>query len=88
MPHIVEPSRVDEDEIKLSMRAEQATGVEIVEVLAEAKARRARLRPCSRRGSRPRRPPVPLPGVAASRDDDPLECPPRLCGALSAASRS
>ena len=38
VPHIVEPSRVDEDEIKLSMRAEQATGVEIVEVLAEAKA--------------------------------------------------
>ena len=38
VPHIVEASRVDEDEIKLSMRAEQATGVEIVEVLAEAKA--------------------------------------------------
>lgn len=38
VPHIVEPSRVDEDEIKLSLRAEQAAGVEIAEVLAEAKA--------------------------------------------------
>ena len=38
VPHIVEPSRVDEDEIKLSLRAEAATGVEIAEVLAEAKA--------------------------------------------------
>lgn len=38
VPHIVEPSRVDEDGIKLSLRAEGATGVEIAEVLAEAKA--------------------------------------------------
>ena len=39
VPFDVEPSRVDEDEIKNSMRAEGASGVEIAEVLAEAKAR-------------------------------------------------
>ena len=39
MPFDVEPSRVDEDEIKNSMRAEGASAVEIAEVLAEAKAR-------------------------------------------------
>lgn len=38
VPHIVEPSRVDEEEIKIGLRAEGATGVEIAEVLAEAKA--------------------------------------------------
>ena len=38
VPHLVEPSRVDEDEIKLSLRAAGATGTEIAEVLAEAKA--------------------------------------------------
>lgn len=38
VPHIVEPSRVDEDEIKISLRAEGANGTEIAEVLAEAKA--------------------------------------------------
>jgi septum formation protein len=38
VPHIAEPSRVDEDEIKLSLRAEGATAAEIAEVLAEAKA--------------------------------------------------
>jgi septum formation protein len=38
VPHIVAPSRVDEDEIKLGLRAEGATGAEIAEVLAEAKA--------------------------------------------------
>lgn len=38
VPHMVEPSRVDEDEIKISLRAEGATGSEIAEVLAEAKA--------------------------------------------------
>jgi septum formation protein len=38
VPHIIEPSRVDEDEIKLSMRAEGANATEIAEVLAEAKA--------------------------------------------------
>lgn len=38
VPHIVEPSRVDEDEIKLSLRAEGADGAAIAEVLAEAKA--------------------------------------------------
>ena len=36
--HIVTPSRVDEDEIKISLRAEGASGAEIAEVLAEAKA--------------------------------------------------
>lgn len=38
VPHIVVPSRVDEDEIKISLRAEAASGAEIAEVLAEAKA--------------------------------------------------
>lgn len=38
VPHIVEPSRVDEDEIKISLRAEGADGTDIAEVLAEAKA--------------------------------------------------
>ena len=38
VPHIVEPSRVDEDEIKVSLRAEGADGTDIAEVLAEAKA--------------------------------------------------
>lgn len=38
VPHIVEPSRVDEDEIKISLRAEGADGTAIAEVLAEAKA--------------------------------------------------
>lgn len=38
VPHIVVPSRVDEDEIKIGLRAEGATGAEIAEVLAEAKA--------------------------------------------------
>lgn len=38
VPHMVEPSRVDEDEIKISMRAEGASVAEIAEVLAEAKA--------------------------------------------------
>lgn len=38
VPHIVEPSRVDEDEIKISLRAEGASGSDIAEVLAEAKA--------------------------------------------------
>ena len=38
VPHIVEPSRVDEDELKLGLRAEGASPVEIAEVLAEAKA--------------------------------------------------
>jgi septum formation protein len=38
VPHMVEASRVDEDEIKISMRAEGATGADIAEVLAEAKA--------------------------------------------------
>lgn len=38
VPHIVEPSRVDEDEIKISLRAEGANGTKIAEVLAEAKA--------------------------------------------------
>lgn len=36
--HIVVPSRVDEDEIKISLRAEGADGTAIAEVLAEAKA--------------------------------------------------
>lgn len=39
VPFEVVPSRVDEDEIKDSMRAEGASGIEIAEVLAEAKAR-------------------------------------------------
>ena len=38
VPHLVESSRVDEDEIKISLRAEGANGTEIAEVLAEAKA--------------------------------------------------
>ena len=38
VPHIVKPSRVDEDEIKLSLRADGASGVALAEVLAEAKA--------------------------------------------------
>ena len=39
VPHIVQPSRVDEDEIKLSLRAEGASGIALAKVLAEAKAR-------------------------------------------------
>jgi len=39
VPHIVEPSRVDEGEIKLSLRAEGASGIALAEVLAEAKAK-------------------------------------------------
>ena len=38
IPHLVEPSRVDEDELKMSLRAEGAPAVDIAEVLAEAKA--------------------------------------------------
>tara|TARA_R110002126_G_scaffold5452_6_gene28761 strand:- start:322 stop:966 length:645 start_codon:yes stop_codon:yes gene_type:complete len=38
VPHIVVPSRVDEDEIKLSLRTGGASGEGIAEVLAEAKA--------------------------------------------------
>ncbi|MGB0630157.1 MAG: Maf family protein [Alphaproteobacteria bacterium] len=38
IPHIVAPSRVDEDELKIGLRAEGASAVEIAEVLAEAKA--------------------------------------------------
>jgi septum formation protein len=38
VPHIVKPSRVDEDEIKLSLRADGASGIALAEVLAEAKA--------------------------------------------------
>lgn len=39
VPFEIVPARVDEDEIKLAMRAEGAAGIEIAEVLAEAKAR-------------------------------------------------
>jgi septum formation protein len=38
VPFSVEPARVDEDEFKIGLRAEGAKGVEIAEVLAEAKA--------------------------------------------------
>ena len=38
VPHLVEPSRVDEDELKISLRNEGASVVDIAEVLAEAKA--------------------------------------------------
>tara|TARA_R110002072_G_scaffold33205_8_gene100563 strand:+ start:582 stop:1226 length:645 start_codon:yes stop_codon:yes gene_type:complete len=38
VPHVIEASRVDEDEIKTSLRAEGAPGSDIAEVLAEAKA--------------------------------------------------
>lgn len=38
VPFEVSPARVDEDEIKIAMRAEGASAVEIAEVLAEAKA--------------------------------------------------
>lgn len=38
VPHLVEVPRVDEEEIKRSMRSEGARGIEIAEVLAEAKA--------------------------------------------------
>ncbi len=38
VPHLVEPSRVDEDELKISLRNEGASAVDIAEVLAEAKA--------------------------------------------------
>ena len=38
VPHIVEPSCVDESKIKISLRDDGATGAEIAEVLAEAKA--------------------------------------------------
>ena len=39
VPHVVRPSRVDEEELKLGLRAEGAAPVEIAEVLAEAKAK-------------------------------------------------
>ncbi len=38
VPFDVEPANVDEDEFKLGLRAEGAAGIEIAEVLAEAKA--------------------------------------------------
>ncbi len=38
VPFSVEPARIDEDEYKIGLRAEGASGVEIAEVLAEAKA--------------------------------------------------
>ena len=38
VPHLVEPSRVDEDELKIGLRTEGASAVEIAEILAEAKA--------------------------------------------------
>ena len=38
VPHLVEPSRVDEEELKIGLRAEGASAVDIAEVLAEAKA--------------------------------------------------
>ena len=38
IPHLVEPSRVDEDELKIGLRAEGASALDIAEVLAEAKA--------------------------------------------------
>ena len=38
VPHRVEPPRVDEDEIKIGMRSEGASAIEIAEVLAETKA--------------------------------------------------
>ena len=38
VPHIVEPSRVDEEELKTGLRAEGVSPVEIAEVLSEAKA--------------------------------------------------
>ena len=37
VPHTVEPSRIDEEELKISMEAASAPAVEIAEVLAEAK---------------------------------------------------
>ena len=38
VPHIVEPSHIDENEIKTGLRADGANGIEMAEVLAEAKA--------------------------------------------------
>ena len=38
VPHLVEPSRIDENELKISLRAEGASAADIAEVLAEAKA--------------------------------------------------
>ena len=38
VPHIVEPSRVDEEEMKTGLRAEGVSPVEMAEVLSEAKA--------------------------------------------------
>ncbi|NBP72843.1 MAG: septum formation protein Maf [Alphaproteobacteria bacterium] len=38
VPHIVEPSRVDEEELKTGLRAEGVSPVEMAEVLSEAKA--------------------------------------------------
>jgi len=38
VPHSVEPSRIDEDELKASLRSEGASAIGISEVLAEAKA--------------------------------------------------
>ncbi|MEX2455370.1 MAG: nucleoside triphosphate pyrophosphatase [Rhodospirillaceae bacterium] len=38
VPFTVEPARVDEAELKIGLRAEGASGIEIAEVLAEAKA--------------------------------------------------
>ena len=38
VPFSIEPARVDEDELKIGLRAEGAGGIEIAEVLAEAKA--------------------------------------------------
>lgn len=38
VPFVAEPARVDESELKLGLRAEGASAIEIAEVLAEAKA--------------------------------------------------
>ncbi len=38
VPHIVEPSRVDEEELKTGLRAEGVSPLEMAEVLSEAKA--------------------------------------------------
>ena len=38
VPHLVEPSRIDENELKISLRAEGASAADIAEVLAEVKA--------------------------------------------------
>ena len=39
VPHIVAPSRVDEDEIKIGLRAEGATGAEIAASIGKSLAR-------------------------------------------------